>query len=142
MCSSGPFSPAALLWRVWIIAISYPLRVTLEFRLMFWDLNGATTSPLLWSILHIAATVMDLPASEVAPRTMMARPSLWNLPFASVRIPSILGSLGSVMPAFFISDMTCLPTSGRWMKRQYVQSHRSEPLLDLRIWPRSSSMQG
>ena len=42
MWASGVVRPAACAWRVWIMAISAPVLVTLEFRLMFCDLNGAT----------------------------------------------------------------------------------------------------
>ena len=42
MWLSGFLRPAALDWRVWIMAISDPPMVTLELRLMFWLLKGAT----------------------------------------------------------------------------------------------------
>ena len=75
MWLSGVLRQAALAWTVWAMAISVPMRVALAFRLMFWLLNGATRCPFLCRILHIAATVTDFPASEVAPTTIMALPS-------------------------------------------------------------------
>ncbi len=43
------------------IPISPPSRVTYEFRLMFWDLNGATVIPRRTRQRQIAATVTLLP---------------------------------------------------------------------------------
>ena len=142
MWASGFFSPAALAWRVWIIAISDPERVTLELRLMFWLLNGATRNPFLWRILHIAATVTDLPASDVAPTTMSARPGRKNLSLADARMSLKRGSPASVIPRRSISESTYFTTGVRWMNRQSEQFQSVLPRLPTRKSPRSVSSHG
>ena len=142
MCASGFLSPAAVAWRVWIIAISEPERVTLEFRLMFWLLKGATRSPLLWRILQSAATVTDLPASEVAPTTISALPVRKNLSFADASMSAKRGSPASVMPRRSISESTNLTTGVRWMKRQSEQFQIFWPCLPTMKSPRSVSSHG
>ena len=135
---------AALACRSWIMDISWPALVTLEFRLMFWDLNGVTTNPLLASILHMAATVSDFPASDVAPRIISAFPSLKNLSLHSRNTSLILGSLPSVMPSSPNLLKEYSTTSFLWLKRHCEQSHISLPLplLDSMLLPRSVSLQG
>ena len=52
------------------IPISPPSAVTNEFRLMFWDLNGATLIPRCTRHRQIAATVMLFPTCDEVPTTM------------------------------------------------------------------------
>ena len=49
--------------------ISPPSGVTYEFRLMFWDLNGATGIPRRTRQRQIAATVTLFPTCEAVPIT-------------------------------------------------------------------------
>ena len=62
---------AAQACTAWAIPISLPFDVTQEFRLMFWDLKGATRRPRLLRMRHRAATRVLLPEWEVVPRTTM-----------------------------------------------------------------------
>ncbi len=116
--------------------------MTFEFRLMFCDLKGAVTNPLLWRILHSAATVTDLPASDVAPRTMTGLPLRQNFSFASENISVILSPPQSLNPERLISSMTKPTTSFRWMKRQSEQSHTCLPRLEPMNLPNFVSSQG
>jgi hypothetical protein len=49
--------------------ISPPSGVTYEFRLIFWDLNGATLMPRFTRQRQMAATVTLLPTWDAVPRT-------------------------------------------------------------------------
>ena len=51
------------------IPISPPSAVTEEFRLMFWDLNGATEIPRLTRQRQMAATVTLFPTWDEVPIT-------------------------------------------------------------------------
>jgi hypothetical protein len=51
------------------IPISPPSEVTNEFRLMFWDLNGATRIPRFTRQRQMAATVTLFPTWEAVPTT-------------------------------------------------------------------------
>ena len=62
-------SLAASAWTIWARPISRPSGVIPELLDMFWDLKGATFSPLSTRILQIAAAIIDLPTSEPVPRT-------------------------------------------------------------------------
>jgi hypothetical protein len=58
------------------IPISPPSRVTYEFRLIFWDLKGATPIPRLTRQRQIAATVTLLPTWDAEPTTKRDMPVL------------------------------------------------------------------
>ena len=124
------------------MAISQPLDVTLELRLMFWLLKGATRYPILWNIRQRAATVMDFPASEVAPRTMSAFPLCQNLLFASGKTSE--RNLGSpaLRPSSLILSKVNSTTSGRWQKRQSSQDHTGFPWRDTTSYPIAGSLHG
>ena len=62
-------SRAAAACIAWAMPISPPSGVTYEFRLMFWDLNGATVIPRRTRQRQMAATVTLFPTWDAEPTT-------------------------------------------------------------------------
>ena len=118
-------------WSICTMAISSPFAVTLEFRLMFCDLNGAQRYPLRRSILPRAATVMDLPASEVAPTTMMAFPRFQQASMLSLKTSIMPSWSPGAMPFSRILGNAYSTVRSRWMKRQSSHDQISPILVPL-----------